>query len=580
MADVFLGIQRGVQSFRQLVVIKRIRDQFITDPHALQMFIDEALTVASLSHPHIVAIHDLREIENSLCIAMEYVDGETLTFLLNQLHRKRAQMPLDIAAKIVIEACEALNAAHTALGADGEPLNLIHRDVTPHNLMLDRNGYLKIIDFGIAKSRLQEEKTTPGMVKGKFSYLSPDHFQSTIDARSDIYSLGLVFFELVTSQRAIKASELSFEQLMRVVLNQPLPPASEINDQLPKGIDAVLAKATAKDRDKRYLDAEAFADDIRALMRDNGGIATNARMRAWMQEHFSQCIANRQALERRLLKEADEQSKQMSLSAPNIPEEAHPCEGQEACAPVRVRSKEESDSHVVASQTRIFEAQPPPNRNTPLWALLAVVSSFLTYFAFFNQPNEMRMRRPELTVAPTQPLAALSAPVDPEITRADPLLPASSGADASPPRDAVLPAPPDAALPPPPSQVKPKIEPSKRPTPKVEPRVRRPKVEPPKPEPPKPEPPASQYLSGHGRWSGRDVVLKGCKSCHAQMDFVAIPSGKLYRAFARSSHPEQGTLGKLFSARELSSGRRYIRDLKKKNASSDKSSGSNIAGVQ
>ena len=317
MADVFLGVHLGEQQFRQLVVIKRIRPDFLENQQARQMFVDEAMTVASLSHPNIVQIHDLRELDGRLCIAMEYVDGETLSFLLRQLAQMGQRLPLDVACKLMIQASEGLHAAHTATDEAGRPLGLVHRDISPHNLMVDRNGYLKVIDFGIAKSRLQSEKTAPGTVKGKLSYLSPEHFKREVDARSDIYALGLVFFELVTGRKAVEGGDLSLERLMHVVLTRPLPPVSQIVPGVPKALDAVLAKATAKRRQDRYPDAEAFAADIRAVGYRHDGVATHAGVQAWLQATFESCLEERRVLARKLLSKTEAQVVQPS-SVPSV----------------------------------------------------------------------------------------------------------------------------------------------------------------------------------------------------------------------------------------------------------------------
>ncbi len=401
MADVYLGIQRGVQSFRQLVVIKRIRPQFVEDLRARQMFIDEALTIASLHHPHIVGIHDLRQLDESLCIAMEYVDGENLTFLLGKLYQRKERMPLSIAAKIIIEACEGLHAAHTACTPEGDPLNLVHRDISPHNLMLDRNGYLKIIDFGIAKSRLQAEKTTPGTIKGKFSYLSPDHFQSDIDARSDIYALGLVFFEMLTGQKAVRSSELSLEQLMDVVLHRPLPPVSHINNQLPPDLDPIIARATAKDREQRYPSAEELANDIRSILLNHGGTATNSQVKRWFHENFKSCIKNRKALEARLLAEADEEDQlRLCDDISAVRSQSHPCSstGNE-CKPI-VQSTEFSQV-VAAQQTRLFDQK----SSQPIW-MFAPVLFLVTIFSVWFAINQTGLKNSDQFIASNE-IAAL-----------------------------------------------------------------------------------------------------------------------------------------------------------------------------
>ena len=302
MAEVFLGIQRGEQSFRRLVVIKKIREQFLGHCQAQQMFVDEARTAATLSHPHIVKIFDLNRHGNDLCIAMEYVDGESLNYLLKSMQRTQGRLPLDIVAKLMVEACDALEYAHMAQTPDGEPLNLVHRDISPHNLMLDGNGYLKIIDFGIAKSSMQLEMTSPGILKGKFSYLAPDRlkYQDT-DRRCDIYALGLVFFELLTRRRAIDVLHDSFDQVVNKVLNAQVPAPSSIDPSIPTAIDSIIATAICRDREQRYQTADEMGNEIRSVMSELGGLASHARTRAWFHEHFAERIAKRRQLEQQVV---------------------------------------------------------------------------------------------------------------------------------------------------------------------------------------------------------------------------------------------------------------------------------------
>ncbi|MEO0813764.1 MAG: serine/threonine-protein kinase, partial [Myxococcota bacterium] len=203
MADVFLARQIGVESFSRFAVIKRMRAQPDAQEENTRMFFNEARVVASLNHPHIVKVFDLGWVNKDISMAMEYLDGESLHYLHADAKHREEHIPLPIILKMIAEAAEALNYAHSALGSDGKPLKLIHRDVGLQNLLLTRSGYLKIIDFGVAKSSAQADVTTPGLVKGKIRYFAPETLtRKDVDGRADLYALGLVLFELVTLDQA------------------------------------------------------------------------------------------------------------------------------------------------------------------------------------------------------------------------------------------------------------------------------------------------------------------------------------------------------------------------------------------
>ena len=324
MADVFLGVQLGEESFQRLVVIKRIHSLWLENQNAMRMFIAEARTIASLSHPHIVKIFDLARLGRDICIAMEYVNGENLDFIRRAAFKAQTRMPLPIICKIIVEACEALHYAHTATTPAGKQLELVHRDVGPHNLMLDNNGYLKVIDFGIAKSSARSDLTSPGMIKGKFSYLAPDLFKyEKIDGRADLYALGLVFYELITLRRSFSfKKDVAVAEVIKRVANEQLPKPSIILPEIPKRIDTIISLATHKDRDRRYQSCEEMAADIRDFADHHSGLANNKEVESWFQDALRERIAKRREFEIRALekaqallkKEAEESSPAMQSS--------------------------------------------------------------------------------------------------------------------------------------------------------------------------------------------------------------------------------------------------------------------------
>ena len=307
MADVFLGVQSGEQGFERLLVIKMIHAQGLKNDSAIQMFIDEARVIASLNHPHIVKVYDLSKVNDQICITMEYIDGENLDFMLRALKKSQKGFSLPIICKLVIEAAEALHYAHNVKSPDGKSLHLVHRDIGAQNLMIDSQGYLKVIDFGIAKSTVQTEFTLPGLIKGKLSYLAPDVFKfKDIDGRVDLYALGLVLYELVTMKRPFSfSSETSMPEIINSILQDSIPSPTELNQSVPAELEAIIYKATDKNRDKRYQTGEDFASALYEFADNHEGIASTLEVKNWYQKEFKERIEQRRKFEQLVQEKAD-----------------------------------------------------------------------------------------------------------------------------------------------------------------------------------------------------------------------------------------------------------------------------------
>ncbi len=296
MGDVFLGIQRGAVDFSRLVVIKRIHDRDVPAEYAqanAKMFLNEASVVASLNHPHIVKIFDFCMDEPSFFIVMEYVEGETLKYIFSSCEKLHQRLPVGLTCSIIYDACNTLHYAHNSTSNTGELRRIIHRDIGLHNLMLDSNGYLKIIDFGIAKSSIQTDMTSPGLVKGNPLYMAPELFNKTVqDHRLDIYALGLCLYELLTQTRAFKFSRTAtIGEVIQEISNRELPSPSMVVPDLPKGIDDVVLKAVAKDRKERYQTAEEFGQDLKRVA--NHVFMSGSETQKWFTTNFSTRLKER-----------------------------------------------------------------------------------------------------------------------------------------------------------------------------------------------------------------------------------------------------------------------------------------------
>jgi serine/threonine protein kinase len=245
MAELFLATEL---EGRRPLVIKRVLPHFTQEPDFLKMFLNEARIAAYLNHPGIAQVFDLGKEGEHLYIAMDFVDGFDLETLAKHC---AGRLPPAVAARIAAEVCDALYYANRATDLAGKPLNVIHRDVTPGNVMVTRAGEVKLVDFGVAKAAAQLERTRPGVVKGKFRYMSPEQISlKELDGRTDLFSLGVTIYEVTTGERPFDRKQIV--DIIRALSDWNPPPPAEIIKGYPKPISAVIVRALEKDREKRY----------------------------------------------------------------------------------------------------------------------------------------------------------------------------------------------------------------------------------------------------------------------------------------------------------------------------------------
>jgi len=270
MAEVYLAKAAGPMGFEKTLVLKRILPNLAADPHFVEMFLAEAKLAARLNHPNIAQIFDFGEAEGSFFIAMEHVDGPNLRSLSRRATERGAALPVGLCAKIVSYACEGLAYAHDFVDPQtGTPLSLIHRDVSPDNVLLSRNGAVKVVDFGIAKAAGQQHQTKAGILRGKISYMPPEQIQGKeIDRRADIYALGVVLYELITGCKPFDArtevtiiQAILYEQMIPVVARRP---------DIPEVVGRILQRALAKDPDARYGNCRDFQAELERFIVGTG----------------------------------------------------------------------------------------------------------------------------------------------------------------------------------------------------------------------------------------------------------------------------------------------------------------------
>lgn len=283
MAEIFLARQSA--GLDRTLVIKRMLPELAVRGDFVQMFLDEAKLTASLQHPHVVRVYDLGQADNAYFIAMELVDGPHLGALFAHSLRAKKPPPVELCAWIAARAADGLHYAHELNDpASGEPLQLVHRDISPQNILVSRHGEVKITDFGVAKANSQQTKTRTGVVKGKVSYMSPEQcLGDSVDRRTDVFALGVVLYELLTRRRLFR--DKSDLLVMQRITTEVLAPPSSINAAVEPGLDAIVMKSLARPLDERFQTASELAEALDAWLSTVKRPANEMAMAQWFADH-------------------------------------------------------------------------------------------------------------------------------------------------------------------------------------------------------------------------------------------------------------------------------------------------------
>jgi len=286
MAEVWRAKITGEANFQRIVAIKKILPHVSEDEDFITMFTDEALITASLVHANIGQVYEFSKINDVFYIAMEYISGKDLKSLWSWSKARGNVMPIEMAAFIVMKMCDGLEYAHSRRDNTGNPSAVVHRDISPQNVLISWEGDIKVIDFGIAKATEKSGKTRPGTLKGKFAYMAPEQIRGLpLDGRSDIFAIGVVLYELATGQRGFQAdSEFS---LLEMVRNVEIRPPSLLNQQLPAEMERIIYKALAKDRDQRYATCADMSEDLQRFLLMRGKPPQPRDLSAFMRENFT-----------------------------------------------------------------------------------------------------------------------------------------------------------------------------------------------------------------------------------------------------------------------------------------------------
>ncbi|MHB8879572.1 MAG: serine/threonine-protein kinase, partial [Myxococcaceae bacterium] len=262
MAEVYLAETQGTAGFQKRLVVKRVLPELQTDPKFIEMFLDEARLAARLTHPNIAQTFELGDADGNYFIAMEHVPGVTLRALFNRLAQQGVEFPVDAAMRVMSQLLEALEYAHALTDDRGRPLRIVHRDVTPANVMVTPQGGVKLLDFGIARAVTRRHRTQVGFTKGKFGFMSPEQVKGEeLDGRADVFAAGTVFYILLTGHPAFSLKAESREEIRDMVEGRFIPPVQRRPGLAPR-LGEILLKAMAKHRDDRYPTAGAMLRDL------------------------------------------------------------------------------------------------------------------------------------------------------------------------------------------------------------------------------------------------------------------------------------------------------------------------------
>jgi serine/threonine protein kinase len=290
-AVVYLAVARGPGGFNKLVVLKMMKRALLAEPELAEMFMNEARLSARLNHPNIVETNEVFEQDGIPVIVMQYLEGQPLSMLVTRAEQKPDKFPLAWHLRVVSEALAGLHHSHDLADYDGTPLNLVHRDMTPHNVFVTYEGQVKILDFGIAKINRSAAQTEVGVIKGKLRYMPPEQLTGEgVDRRSDIFAVGVMLWEAATRQRMWRG--LTDPEVMHAILNDEIPKPSSVIPDISPRLEAIIMKAMARDPADRHATAAALQADIDEFLAELGSNVRNRDIGAVVAELFADVRAD------------------------------------------------------------------------------------------------------------------------------------------------------------------------------------------------------------------------------------------------------------------------------------------------
>jgi eukaryotic-like serine/threonine-protein kinase len=285
MASVHLADWRPPGGIARRVALKRLFPQISDNPELVAMFIDEARLARYLKHPNIAQVYEFGRISGDYYIAFELVQGPTVQQLARQCAEHVGYIPVPIVLEIACQLCEALYHAHNLLDEENLPLGIVHRDVSPSNLIVSTVGFVKLIDFGLAKAKHSSVESHAGIIKGKLNYVAPEYLDGTLDVRCDLWAVGVVIWELLTGRRLFDAQD--HREMVDLVRNMPIPPASRYRPEVTSALDEVIATALQRDPSKRWQNAASLRAALAGQARGYP-VVTKSQLVTWVEWAFAQ----------------------------------------------------------------------------------------------------------------------------------------------------------------------------------------------------------------------------------------------------------------------------------------------------
>jgi eukaryotic-like serine/threonine-protein kinase len=290
MATVYLARKMGVGGFQRLVAIKRLHPHLATEPEFIEMFLDEARLAAMIHHPNVVPILEVGTSPQGYYLVMEYIEGDTLARLLARATTAGEQIPAPLVIRMVLDTLSGLHAAHELVDGNGESLNLVHRDISPQNVLVGIDGAARITDFGVARASTRLSSTRTGQLKGKLAYMAPEQARGVdVDRRADLFAVGVVLWEVLAGKRLFKA-EGEAATLNRLLFD-PIPRLRDVTPFVTSELEAVTMKALERDPRKRHATAASFADELEQAARSIHAVASAKEVASYVQKVMGQEIA-------------------------------------------------------------------------------------------------------------------------------------------------------------------------------------------------------------------------------------------------------------------------------------------------
>lgn len=397
MATVYVGVTRGPLGFSRIVAVKRAHPHLLEDPEFANMFRDEARLASRLRHPHVVAVLDVEHVEPStttedageLYLVMDYVEGAALSQIMKRAWDVGRPIPPPIAVRIVLDTCAGLDAAHRLTDDIGARLGIVHRDVSPHNLLVGVDGMTRVTDFGIARVTTHPSFTRTGLVKGKLEYLAPEYLaRQGLDARSDLYSLGIVAWETLANRRMFRAENEI--ETMQLVAEAKIPPLALYAPEIAAAVGPILDKALAAQPGRRFDSAAAFASALEDKARASRLVASHAEVGAYVESLMGDLLATRRRTVRDKVREIEERGNALEATA-DLPSEPQAAQatltettvdlaGAPAGAPKASAAGSSPPVGLAGAGTTLPLPKPPPPETTVPLAKDAVRDALATTF--------------------------------------------------------------------------------------------------------------------------------------------------------------------------------------------------------